>query len=187
MTGRIEKLEKEYDIRIKWRAFPLHPDTPEKGRTLEELFKKKGVSVNVDKMMKQLKATAAKFGLALGDRKMTYNSRLAQEVGLWAQTKGHGHKFHIQVFKAYFVQGLNIAQKEVLLNLIEQSGLDPREGKMVIETREFSNAVDSDWELSKQKGVTAVPSFFMGIDRLVGAQPYESLERLIDKYIEKVF
>ncbi len=141
----------------------------------------------MDKMMKQLKATAAKFGLALGDRKMTYNSRLAQEVGLWAQTKGHGHKFHIQVFKAYFVQGLNIAQKEVLLNLIEQSGLDPREGKMVIETREFSNAVDSDWELSKQKGVTAVPSFFMGIDRLVGAQPYESLERLIDKYIEKVF
>jgi len=38
------------------------------------LFKKKGIPVDVDKMMAQLKATAAKFGLALGDRKMTYNS-----------------------------------------------------------------------------------------------------------------
>jgi len=149
------------------------------------LFKHKGIPVDVDKMMKHLKTTAAKFGLALGDRKMTYNSRLAQEVGLWAQTKGRGHDFHMEAFKAYFVHGKNIAEKEVLLNLIEQSGLDPEEGAAVIETREFSDAVDSDWELSKAKGVTAVPSFFIGLDRLVGAQPYEALEKLIIKYGEK--
>lgn len=133
-------------------------------------------------MMARLKATAAKFGLALGDLKMTYNSRLAQEVGLWAQTKCHGHQFHMEAFKAYFVEGKNIAQKDVLLNLIESSGLDCKEGKKVIEKREFSDAVDSDWELSKAKGVTAVPSFFIGLDRLVGAQPYEALEKLIIKY-----
>jgi len=133
-------------------------------------------------MMSHLKATAAKFGLALGDRKMTYNSRLAQEVGLWAQVKGHGHQFHMEAFKAYFVDGKNIAQKDVLLNLIERSGLDCEEGQKVIEKREFSDAVDSDWEFSKAKGVTAVPSFFIGLDRLVGAQSYEALERLIIKY-----
>ncbi len=132
--------------------------------------------------MAHLKATAAKFGLVLGDRKMTYNSRLAQEVGLWAQTKGHGHQFHMEAFRAYFAEGKNIAQKNVLLNLIEHSGLDCEEGQKVIETREFSDAVDSDWELSKAKGVTAVPSFFIGLDRLVGAQPYEALEKLIVKY-----
>ena len=132
--------------------------------------------------MAHLKATAAKFGLVLGDRKMTYNSRLAQEVGLWAQTKGHGHQFHMEAFRAYFAEGKNIAQKNVLLNLIEHSGLDCQEGQKIIETREFSDAVDSDWELSKAKGVTAVPSFFIGLDRLVGAQPYEALEKLIVKY-----
>lgn len=133
-------------------------------------------------MMAHLKATAAKFGLALGDRKMTYNSRLAQEVGLWAQAKGHGHQFHMEAFKAYFVEGKNIAKIDVLLNLIGRSGLDCEEGKKVIETREFSDAVDSDWELSRAKGVTAVPSFFIGLDRLVGAQSYEALEKLIVKY-----
>ncbi len=130
-------------------------------------------------MMSHLKTTAAKLGLALGDRKMTYNSRLAQEVGLWAETKGHGHKFHMEAFRAYFVEGKNIAQKKVLLNLIERSGLDRNEGKTIIETREFSDAVDSDWKLSRVKGVTAVPSFFFGLDRLVGAQPYEILEKLL--------
>ena len=129
--------------------------------------------------MAHLKATAAKLGLALGDRKMTYNSRLAQEVGLWAETKGLGHKFHMEAFKAYFVEGKNIAQKNVLLNLMEGAGLDSKEGEKVIETREFSDAVDSDWELSRVKGVIAVPSFFFGLDRLVGAQPYEILEKLI--------
>jgi len=146
------------------------------------LFKHKGIPLDVDKMMGHLKATAAKLGLVLGDRKMTYNSRLSQEVGLWAQAKGKGHNFHMQAFKAYFVHGKNIAEKDVVLDLIKQSGLDLKEGEKVIEAREFSDAVDSDWELSKAKGVTAVPSFFIGIDRLVGAQPYEALKKMIDKY-----
>lgn len=132
--------------------------------------------------MDHLKTTAAKLGLALGDRKMTYNSRLAQEVGLWAETKGKGHRFHMEAFRSYFVQGDNIARKEVLSGLIERSGLDVEEGEKIIETRAFSDAVDSDWELSRAKGVTAVPSFFIGLDRLVGAQPYEALEKLLIKY-----
>ncbi len=144
------------------------------------MFKNKGVPVDVDKIVGQLKTTAAKFGLEFGNRDMTYNSRLAQEVGLWAQTKGRGHQFHMKVFKAYFVQGLNIGLKDVLINLIESSGLDTVEGQEVIETRQFSDAVDSDWNLAKLKGVTAVPTFFFGLDRLVGAQPYETLKKLID-------
>jgi len=169
---------------VKWRAFPLHPDTPEQGLALEALFQKKGIPLNVDKVMEQLKAAAAKFGLALGDRKMTYNSRLAQEVGLWAETKGQGHPFHMETFKAYFVEGVNIAQKDVLLNLIQRSGLDPREGESIIDKRTFSTAVDSDWDLSRKAGITAVPTFRMGLDKLVGAQSYETLKKLVDKYTD---
>jgi len=177
----IERLKKEYEIQVKWRAFPLHPDTPEQGRTLEELFQKKGLQVDVGEMMAHLKHTAAKLGLELGDRNMTYNSRLAQEIGLWAETEKRSHQFHMEAFKAYFAQGLNIADKEVLSALIKRSGMDPDEGMKIIETRAFSDAVDSDWALSKAKNVTAVPTFFMGTDRLVGAQPYEALENLVQR------
>ncbi len=133
-------------------------------------------------MMAQLKSTAANLGLELGDRKMTYNSRLAQEVGLWAATKGCGHAFHMNAFKAYFVYGRNIARTEVLLDLVEASGLDRKQGQKVIEDRTFSDAVDADWELSRKKGVNAVPTFFMGLDKLVGAQPYEAMEKMVEKY-----
>ncbi|GAB6146074.1 hypothetical protein JCM12294_35140 [Desulfocicer niacini] len=135
--------------------------------------------MNVDEMMAHLKRTAAKFGLELGDRKMTYNSRLAQEIGLWAETKKRGHQFHMEAFKAYFAQGRNIADQDVLSDLINRSGLDPEEGMQIIETRAFSDAVDADWALSKAKNITAVPTFFMGTDRLVGAQPYEALKKLV--------
>jgi predicted DsbA family dithiol-disulfide isomerase len=149
--------------------------------SLEDLFAKKGMPVSVDKMMAQLKATAEKLGYELGDRRKTYNSRLAQEVGLWAETKEKGHIFHMKAFKAYFVDGKNLAKKEILLNLIEQSGLDAIEGEAVIDNRAFSDAVDADWELSRRIGISAVPTFVSGLERLVGAQPYEALERLVAK------
>ncbi|MBF0468580.1 MAG: DsbA family protein [Desulfamplus sp.] len=185
MTGSIEKLEREHDIAVKWRAFPLHPDTPQEGMTLEELFKRKGAIVNVDQIVANLKATASRLGLAFGDRKMTYNSRLAQETGLWAATKKRGHQFHMEAFKAYFAEGKNIAQKDVILNIVERSGLDLAEGRNVIDARTFSDAVDADWSLSRAKGVTAVPTFFAGLDRLVGAQSYEALKSMVDKYMDK--
>ncbi len=167
---------------MKWRAFPLHPDTPEQGLSLEDLFKKKGMLVDVAAVVAKLQATAAKFGLPMGDRKMTYNSRLAQELGLWAETRGKGHAFHNEAFQSYFVRGENLAERSVLLNLVSAVGLDVQEGETVLDQRSFKDAVDADWELSRAKGVTAVPTFFMGLDRLVGAQSHEILEKLVVKY-----
>lgn len=133
-------------------------------------------------MMAQLKSVAAGLGLELGDRNMTYNSRLAQEVGLWAETKGKGHDFHMAAFKTYFADGKNIAKKEVLLDMIRLSGLDPGEGLEIIEQRTFSHAVNQDWDLSRKLQISAVPTFIMGLDRIVGAQPYETLRKMVERY-----
>ena len=59
------------------------------------------------------------------------------------------------------------------------------EGEKIIETREFSSAVDSDWALAESKKVMAAPTFFLGSDRLVGAQSYEALEKLITNHVVK--
>ena len=117
--------------------------------------------------------------MEIGDRKKTYNSRLAQEVGLWAEQEGKGHAFHMQAFKAYFKDGKNLADKSVLQDLMDAAGLDRLKGESVIDNRTFSNAVDADWELSRQSNITAVPTFVFGFSRLVGAQSYAALERLV--------
>ncbi|MBW2673381.1 MAG: DsbA family protein [Deltaproteobacteria bacterium] len=174
MTGRIEQLAREYLINVRWRAFPLHPDTPEEGLLIEQLFA--GYPVNLEAVRDRLRETAAGLGLPFGERDKTYNSRLAQELGHWAASKGAGEAFHGEVFRAYFAEGKNIAQVPVLVNLAAAVGLPREEAQAVLTTRAFRKSVDADWVLSRVKGITAVPTFVINDDALVGAQPYGELQ-----------
>lgn len=162
---------------VRWRAFPLHPNTPEEGLSLEELFK--NYPVNVDEIKSRSKKKAAELNLPFGDRTRTYNSRLSQEMGLWAESKGRGDQFHMAAFRAYFVHGRNIAKIPVILGLTAEAGLPRDEAETVISERAFRDRVDEDWAISRARGITAVPTFMIEQDKLVGAQPYETLERFL--------
>ena len=126
-------------------------------------------------MVEHLKRNARALGLPFGDRTMTYNSRLAQELGLWAQEKGYGTRFHDTAFRAYFVDGENLARQDVLLAIAEKAGLDRAEAERVLTSRSHAEKVDRDWEQAKTLGITAVPTFVIDGDMLVGAQEYRSL------------
>ena len=130
-------------------------------------------------MMLRLKKVAEELGLPLGERKKTYNSRLAQELGKWAESKGKGDEFHDAVFRAYFVDGKNIGKEEELIVLAGSVGLPAEEAKKVLQSRTFRDAVDSDWARSHQMGITAVPTFLIDKETVVGAQPYEVLEQFL--------
>ena len=170
-------MEKKYRLETVWKAFPLHPETPAAGRSLEDLFA--GQPVNLSEMLDRLRRVAAAEGLAFGDRRMTYNSRLAQELGKWAEEKGRGEAFHLAAFQAYFADGRNIGEPEVLIDVASAVGLSPEKARNVIQERRFREEVDRDWARARQLNVMAVPTFFIGDTRLVGAQPYETLERAL--------
>ena len=174
---RIEQLRRDYEIETRWTAFPLHPDTPEDGLTLEELYAGRGIDAK--KNMSRLKQVADELGLPLGERKKTYNSRLAQELAKWAESKGKGDPFHEAVFRAYFVDGRNIGKTDELVTLATSIGLPEKEARSVLELRTFKEAVDSDWFRSRSLGITAVPTFVVDHQAVVGFQPYESLEQLV--------
>lgn len=174
---RIEKLRREHGVRIRWVHFPLHPDTPIEGRSLADLFAGRGK--DIPKMQEQMRARMEAEGLPYGDRTMTFNSRLAQELGAWADTQPGGEAIHDALFRAYFVDGLNIGDAEVLADLAGKIGLSRETALEVLGKRTFREAVDADWEKSHQYGVTGVPTFVAGGSGLVGAQPYEALEQLV--------
>jgi predicted DsbA family dithiol-disulfide isomerase len=167
-------LRENYEIGVRWIAFPLHPNTPPEGLTLEELFA--GRSMDIDQMMERLLRVALEEGLPLGERKKTYNSRLAQELGKWAEAQGQGDRFHRAAFRAYFVDGKNIAEIPILVDLAASLGLPAEEAREVLETRTYQKAVDADWSRARAIGVNAVPTFLLGQSALVGAQPYQVLE-----------
>jgi predicted DsbA family dithiol-disulfide isomerase len=174
---RIDRLQKEYEIEVRWIAFPLHPETPEEGLTLEELFA--GRNIDIDKARERLKQVARELGLPLGERKKTFNSRLAQELAKWAEIKGIGDRFHRAVFKAYFVEGINIAKVDELIRLSKSLGLPEEEAREVLNLRTYKEEVDSDWDRCYAQGITAVPTFMIDRQRAVGFQPYETLEGLL--------
>jgi len=178
---RIEKLRTEHNVKIEWVHFPLHPETPVEGRSLADLFAGRGVDRKA--MNAQMKARMDAEGLPYGERTMTYNSRLAQEVGKWADTQPGGEAIHDAMFRAYFVEARNIGDPAVILEIVKQAGLSVDGAREVIEKRTFKDAVDEDWALSRQLGVTGVPTFVAGRYGVVGAQPYETLERLVEKAV----
>jgi len=176
---RIERLRTEHDVKIEWVHFPLHPDTPAEGRSLADLFA--GRNVDRQAMHAQMKARMAAEGLPYGERTMTYNSRLAQELGKWADTQPGGEAIHDALFGAYFVEARDISRPAVLVDIAERVGLPADRAREVLEKRTFKAAVDADWALSREYGITGVPTFVAGRYGVVGAQPYEALEQLVRK------
>ena len=176
---RIERLKKEHGVTIEWVHFPLHPETPAEGLALADLFAGRGLDIK--SMHAQMKARMDAEGLPYGERTMTYNSRLAQELGKWADTQPGGEAMHDALFRAYFVEARDISRPEVLLEIAEQVGLSREAARDVLEKRTFKDAVDADWALSREYGITGVPTFVAGRFGVVGAQSYETLEALVQK------
>jgi len=170
-------LRKSYDIDVHWVAFPLHPETPEDGLTLEQLFA--GRSIHIQKALTRLKHVADELGLPLGERKKTYNSRLAQELAKWAESERKGAAFHEAVFRAYFVDGRNIGKVGELVTLAKSVGLSEEKARSVLELRTFKEAVSSDWERSHSLGITGVPTFMVDNQATVGFQTYEDLVQFL--------
>jgi predicted DsbA family dithiol-disulfide isomerase len=176
---RIEKLKAEHRVKVEWVHFPLHPETPAEGRSLAELFAGRNLDPKV--LHAQMKARMDAEGLPYAERAMTYNSRLAQELGKWADSQPGGQAIHDALFRAYFVEARDISKPSVLLDVARQVGLSVDAAREVLEKRTFKDAVDADWKLSRQHGITGVPTFVAGHHGVVGAQPYEALVQLVQQ------
>ena len=121
-------------------------------------------------------------GLPYGERTHTYNSRLAQELAKWAEGRLDTTALdglHRRLYEAYFVSGTNIGDREELVEIADQSGLDADETRAMLVERSMREAVDRDWDETRQHGITGVPTFVGKDLMVVGCQPYEILERFV--------
>jgi predicted DsbA family dithiol-disulfide isomerase len=180
-SGRVAKLQKMFDVRVKFVPFPLHPETPAEGMTLEQLFSTRGDMDMRRRRNAEMKERMDAEGLPYGDRTHTYNSRLAQELAAWADTQPGGEAIHKLLFQAYFVDNRNIGEIDVLLDVVHAAGLDVAEARKALEERRFKEQVDADWERARAYGITGVPTYVAKGYGVVGAQPTEVLEEFLEK------
>jgi predicted DsbA family dithiol-disulfide isomerase len=176
---RIEKLRQTFDIEPVLVHFPLHPETPAEGREMATFYAERGL--DPEAVYARMKGLMDQEGLPYGRRTHTYNSRLAQELGKWADTQPGGEALHDALYRAYFVDARNIGDPAVLLEVVKSVGLQADEARAVLAERRFKDAVDADWARSHDYGITGVPTFVAEGHGVVGAQPYEVLEKLLEK------
>src|ERR1700691_4106196 len=107
--------------------FPLPPETPQEGRSMAELYT--GRNVDPEAMDLRMKALMDAEGLPYGRRSHTYNRRLAQEPGKWADTQPGGEAIHDALYRAYFVDARNIGDPEILVEIAQSVGLSGDEAR----------------------------------------------------------
>ena len=162
-------------MQIRWTPFPLHPETPQEGQSLAELF----AGRDIEPMKRQMRELMAEAGLEYGERTHTYNSRLAQELAKWADTQEGGQAIHDALYRGYFADNINLSDIGALVEIASDLNMDGNLARQILEQRSFRAAVDADWERARKLGITGVPTFFQNDLAVVGCQPYEILERFV--------
>lgn len=169
------------EIEIEWKSFQLDPTIPKtfdrKLNVYEYLAERKGMSVEQSKKMHEhVTETAKKVGLNYNfDKAIIANSFNAHKFIQLAKTKGLGDQAEEALFKAYFIEGKDIADSEILILLGKELGLDEDEIASALSSEEFTTRVNQDINEATQIGVTGVPFFVFDRKYAVsGAQPIET-------------
>jgi len=178
---RIEKLKEEYDLDVEWEPFELHPETPKKG------FKMEGLSFPKDYLemvMTNVKRLADEDGLNLKFTGTLPNSQLALYISEFARVKGVFDEFHKLVFDSYWIEGMDIGDLSLLLDLAESVGLNKEEIMTYIKSEEPVNRLKKNMFELGRRGINGVPTFLIGNQFVIGAQPYEVFEQVINNELK---
>ena len=171
------------DVTLRYVYFPLHPETPSEGMTMEQLFSGRGMDVAATQQ--QLGTMMRREGLDYGPRTHTFNSSRAQQLAKYiavldteAGTESEG-QFRTEVFLAYFARGENIAKPEVLQGICNRIGIVDIDIEKALSDPAAGQKVNDDWAYCRKMNVTGVPAFLFGEQWVHGCQGVTALESLI--------
>ncbi|MFX1456530.1 MAG: DsbA family protein [Promethearchaeota archaeon] len=173
---RIEKLKEKFNLDVEWEPFELHPETPKEGFNMEGISFPKDY---LEMVMTNVKRLAEEDGLTLKFTGTLPNSQLAMYVSEFAKKKDVFDEFHRLVFDAYWLDGKNIGDLSLLLELAESVGLNREDIKTFIESEEPANRLKKNMFELGRRGINGVPTFLIGSQFVIGAQPYEVFEYVI--------
>lgn len=175
-------MKKEYAINDQWVSFELHPETPPTGMLLSERFKGYDLSSFYD----QLRTRGKAVGVVFGDLTVLSNSRLALMASEYARDLGRYDSFHQNIFHAYFTEGLDIGNPDVITAVAGKSGLDEKEMLSAVRDGRYTSRLNETRKEATLIGLTGVPLFVIeNKHKIVGAQPIETFRDLLDKTIRK--
>lgn len=124
----------------------------------------------------------APYGITFSDFSILRNSHAAHLAAEFARDHGRFFQLHAALFSAYFSEGLDISDLDVLGQLGKDAGLEEAELLRSIKERSQEVLRERAEEEARSLGVTGVPTFFVGEkERIIGAQPIEVFRKALKK------
>lgn len=186
LAKALSEFEHSDAVVVRYHSYQLMPELPadQPVDLVELLSASKGLQPEqVLSMHRQLAARGAELGIDYRfAQTQTINTRAAHRLTHYANAEGEQRALVQRLFLAYFTQGRNIGDYEVLADLADEVGLDRASALAALEADEYAAAVDSDIALAQQLGITGVPFFvFNGRFAVSGAQPVEVFADVLQK------
>jgi len=133
---------------------------------------------------------AAERGLVMNIPPAQTRTRRAHETAAFARAHGAFEAVDRALFRAFFEEGLDLNDVNVLARIAQDAGLDPDALRRALEQREFADVVDEDLRLSAQLGIRSVPTILVAdesgrAEPVIGAVPSEDLEAAIERALKR--
>lgn len=183
LLERALEQEGDHPFLIEWHPFQLNPEMPAGGMDRAEYLETKfGGQENAVKVYSQIVEHAEKANITLnvGDIKRTPNTLDAHRLINWAKIEGKQNAIINALFQAYFVDGRDIGDHEVLSDLADTVGMDASMVQRLLKTDADIEEIKQRDTMAREMGVTSVPTFIVGGRHAVpGAQQPELWRQVI--------
>jgi predicted DsbA family dithiol-disulfide isomerase len=177
-------------IDIHFQPFELNPHMPPEGQDIAEHIAQKYGSTpeQLARTQEAIRARGAELGFEfnMDKRSRIYNTFDAHCLLHWAGLEGRQHALKRTLFAAYFTEGQNPSDREVLIEAARNAGLDPDRAREVLESNRYAQEVREREQFYQERGIHAVPSVIINDKYLIqGGQPVDVFERALRKIAQE--
>jgi predicted DsbA family dithiol-disulfide isomerase len=170
---------------IHFQPFELNPEMGPEGQDIvEHIAQKYGSSVDIGRSQEALEARGAALGFHFDfqRRGRIYNTFDAHRLLHWADGEGKQQELKHALFTAYFTEGRDPSNHDVLINVAGSVGLDEERARRILGSDEFAREVREREQFYAGLGIQAVPSVIVNDRHLIqGGQPPEVFEQALRK------
>lgn len=150
-------------VAVRYHSFQLSPELPADTTVSsnEFLAQRKGLAPEkADELHKHMSATAAAEGARIDfDRIRHTNTVRAHQLLHFAHERGRQDELLEVLFAAYFDEGLNVGDIDVLVKLAATAGLDESQARAALFDESYLAAVQADINQAQAYGISGVPFF----------------------------
>ena len=179
-----DRLRGEVALDLHFQPFELNPQMAPEGQDIGEHLQEK-YGATPEQSQKNREAIAARgaelgFAFSMDKRSRIYNTFDAHRLLHWAEEKGLQPQLKHALFTAYFTDGQNPSDHDVLVRVAAKVGLDADEARALLASDRFADEVREREQLYLQNGIHSVPAIIINDRHLIqGGQPVEVFEQAL--------